>query len=62
MFNKIINYFNGSYEELRKVVWPNRTEVTSHTIIVVCSIIISMGIIALLDLGLFNLLELLIYK
>lgn len=62
MFNRIINYFTSAYEELRKVVWPNRQEVTSHTIIVVLSILIAMGIIALLDFGLFNLLQMLIYE
>ncbi|HLB95810.1 MAG TPA: preprotein translocase subunit SecE [Patescibacteria group bacterium] len=62
MIKKAINYFSGSYEELKKVVWPNRKEIQSHTIIVILSILISMGIIALLDLGLFNLLELLINK
>lgn len=62
MFKKIANYFTSSYEELKKVVWPNRQEVISHTIIVVLSILISMGIVAALDYGLFNLLEILIYK
>ena len=62
MFTKIINYFSGSYEELKKVIWPSRNEVISHTVIVVLSILISMGIIALLDYGLFNVLEILIYK
>lgn len=62
MLEKIINYFTSSYAELKKVIWPNRKEVTSHTIIVVLSILISMGIIAALDYGLFNLLEILIYQ
>lgn len=62
MFAKIINYFSSSFEELKKVVWPSRAEVTSHTIIVVLSIVVSMAIIALLDYGLFNLVEILIYK
>ena len=62
MIEKAIFYFKSSYEELKKVVWPSRQEVTSHTVIVVTSIIVSMGLIALLDLGLFNILEILIYK
>lgn len=62
MISKIINYFTSSYEELRKVVWPNRQEVTGHTVIVVSSILVSMSIIALLDYGLFNLLQILIYR
>ncbi|MFA6492974.1 MAG: preprotein translocase subunit SecE [Patescibacteria group bacterium] len=62
MIGKITNYFVSAYEELKKVVWPSRKEVTSHTIIVVLSILISMGIIAILDFGLFSLLEMLIYR
>lgn len=62
MIQKIINYFTSSYEEMRKVIWPNRQEVTSHTIIVVSSIIVSMAVIAAIDYGLFNLLQILIYN
>jgi preprotein translocase SecE subunit len=62
MIQKIINYFTSSYEESRKVVWPNRREVTSHSLIVILSIIISMAIIAAIDYGLFNLLQNLIYN
>ena len=62
MFGKIINYFKSSYEEMRKVIWPNRKEVTSHSMIVVLSMLISMGLIAAIDLMLFNLLETLIYR
>ena len=61
MFGKITNYFTSSYEEMRKVIWPNRKEVTSHSIIVVLSILISMAIIIGLDYLLFNLLQTLIY-
>lgn len=62
MFRKITNYFVSSYEELKKVIWPSRKEIISHTTIVVFSILISMGVIAALDFGLFSLLEILIYK
>ena len=62
MIQKIINYFISSYEEMRRVVWPNRREVTSHSLIVILSIIISMLIIMALDYGLFNLLQILIYE
>ncbi|KKQ18118.1 MAG: hypothetical protein US94_C0042G0004 [Berkelbacteria bacterium GW2011_GWB1_38_5] len=62
MFSKITNYFISSYAELKKVIWPNRQEIISHTTIVIFSILISMGVIAALDFGLFSLLEILIYK
>lgn len=62
MIEKITNYFTSSYEEMKKVVWPNRQEVTSHSFIVLASIIVSMGIIAAIDYGLFNLIQMLIYN
>lgn len=62
MITKIINYFKNSYQEMRKVVWPSRQEVLSHTIIVVIAIVVSMGLVALIDFGLFNVLQILIYK
>lgn len=57
MFGKIKNYFTSSYEEMRKVIWPNRQEVTSHTIIVLSSILVAMGVVVAIDYGLFNLLQ-----
>ncbi|MGA2667244.1 MAG: preprotein translocase subunit SecE [Patescibacteria group bacterium] len=62
MFEKITNYFTSSYEEMKKVVWPNRKEVTSHSIIVVVSILVSMGIVAAIDYGLFSLIQVLVYN
>ena len=62
MFQRIIHYFTSSFEEAKKVIWPNRQIVISHTVIVVVAIAISMGVVALLDFGLFNLLQLLIYQ
>jgi len=61
MIGNIKNYFISSYEEMRKVIWPNRQEVTNHSIIVVSSILISMGIIAAIDYGLFSLIQILLY-
>jgi len=60
MIQRIKNFFIGSYEELKKVVWPNRREVISHTIIVIVTVGVSMAIVAAIDFGLFNLVQLLI--
>lgn len=62
MINKIVNYFKNAYQEMRKVVWPSRQEVISHTVIVVIAIAVSLGVLALVDFGLFNLLQILIYR
>ncbi len=62
MFGKVRQYFITAYEEMRKVVWPSREQVTTHTVIVVLAIVVSMALIAALDYGLFNLLQILIYR
>ena len=54
MIEKIKNFFLGSYDELKKVIWPSRKVVISHTIMVIVSIIVAMAIIALIDFGLFS--------
>lgn len=60
MIQRIKNFFIGSFEELKKVIWPNRREVISHTMIVISSTAVAMAIIAAIDFGLFNLVQLLI--
>jgi len=62
MITTIKNFFIGSYEEFHKVIWPSRQEVISHTLIVIVSIFVSMTIIAVIDLGLFTLVQMLIEK
>jgi len=57
MIKTIKNFFVGSYEEFKKVVWPNRQEVISHTVIVIVSTAIAMSLIAAIDFGLFNLVQ-----
>jgi preprotein translocase subunit SecE len=47
--NRIIRFFQESYAELRKVIWPSRDEVVASTKVVIISVVI----IALL-LGLFD--------
>ena len=33
--NRLIDYLQGAQQELKKVVWPSRKEVTRHTLIVI---------------------------
>lgn len=60
MISSIKNFFLGSYAEFRKVVWPSRKVVVSHTIIVVIATAVAMALIAAADLGLFTLVQMLI--
>lgn len=43
--NKLTNYLRGSYQELKKVVWPTKKETTNHTLLVIG---ISLGVAAFL--------------
>jgi preprotein translocase subunit SecE len=61
MFNKIINYFKSVYNELYKVSWPKRKEVIYLTGVVILSVALAMGIVALIDLGLTKIINYLIY-
>ena len=62
MFTRIKNFFTGSYDEFKKVVWPSRQTVISHTVIVIISMVVAMAIIAALDFGLFSLVQSLIER
>lgn len=60
MANKVGNYVRESVEELRKVVWPSRSETTKFTMLVIG---ISLGValfLGALDFGLNYLLEIIL--
>lgn len=51
-FKRTGNFFKDSWQELKKVRWPNRKELTSYTIIVLVTVIVIGIFFYLLDLGL----------
>lgn len=57
MFSRIGNYFVTAYAELQKVVWPSRRDLVSHTIIICVSVVLTMAILGVIDLGLTTLLR-----
>lgn len=44
-----IDYFRDSFGELHKVSWPTRKDVINHTLIILISVAISMGVVAIID-------------
>lgn len=62
MFAKIANYFKSVYYELQKVSWLKRREVIYLTFVVILSVALSMGIVALIDLGLTKIINYWIYR
>lgn len=53
-----IQFFKDSKEELKKVTWPDREEVTSFTVVVVVALIIFSIFLWLVDTGLMALIKL----
>lgn len=40
MIKKVVGFVRESREELKKVTWPDREEVTSFTVVVIVSVVI----------------------
>lgn len=40
MIKKVLNFIRESREELKRVTWPDREEVTSFTMVVIISVVI----------------------
>lgn len=60
MINKLTQYIKESRDELKKVVWLTRKELTNHTLVVIG---VSLGVAAflgLIDFGLTKAIELFI--
>lgn len=55
MWKAVVNYLRGAVDELKKVSWPTRQETVRYSVIVIVAIIISVGILALIDYGLSSL-------
>jgi len=47
--NKIVNFFKESFSELKKVVWPSRSEVGASTKVVIVSTIIFALVLGAVD-------------
>ncbi|MGV7927730.1 MAG: preprotein translocase subunit SecE [Spirochaetota bacterium] len=60
MFKKIVAYVKEAREELKKVTWPDRDEVTSFTMVVIVSVIIVSLFLWFVDSALMSLIKLVI--
>ena len=48
----IFSFFTESYHELKKVVWPTRSDVAKKTVIVIVSMVVIAAIFVAMDYGL----------
>ncbi len=46
---KIIKFIQESIAELKKVVWPSKDDVVAQTVVVVVGIVITAGLLAVVD-------------
>ncbi|MBI3572957.1 MAG: preprotein translocase subunit SecE [Candidatus Kerfeldbacteria bacterium] len=49
---RLFNYFRESREELRKVVWPSRTETRNNTLLVIGITLFIAVFLGAIDIGL----------
>ncbi|CAG5081098.1 Preprotein translocase, SecE subunit [Thermobacillus xylanilyticus] len=59
-FGSTISFFSDSWNELKKVRWPNRKELTSYSIVVFVAIIFVTIYFWVLDIIISELLELIV--
>lgn len=59
-FGTTFSFFADSWAELKKVRWPNRKELTSYSVIVFCTVIAVTIYFWLLDIGISELVQLIV--
>ena len=57
MIRKIIDFIRESRDELKKVTWPDREEVTGFTMVVIVSVVIVSMFLWVVDLMLMQLIK-----
>lgn len=58
--NRITEFFGGVAREMRKVSWPKRKELTRYTVVVLSTVVIMALFFAVVDLGISELIRLVI--
>ncbi len=59
--NQVVNFVRESRDELRKVNWPEKDEVTSFTIVVIVSVIIVSLFLWIVDTSLTMIMKTVMY-
>ncbi len=57
MKDKIINFFEDIYKEMKKVSWPKKEELIDSTKVVVITMLITSVIVYIIDKGISELLK-----
>lgn len=48
--NRLITYFRDSFQELKRVVWPNRKQAIQHSVVVIILSFVVAAFLAGLDI------------
>ena len=51
-FKRLALFYRQIVAELRKVVWPTRSQLTTYTTVVIVFVVIMIGLVTLIDFGL----------
>lgn len=54
----VVQYFQGAYQEFRRVTWPTRPQVVQYTVVVLVTIVIGVAILVIFDRNMQKLTEL----
>ena len=54
MFGKIAKFFKQVKNEMKKVHWPNKNELSSYTLVVVITVVALIAFIGVIDVALTN--------
>jgi preprotein translocase subunit SecE len=60
LIKSLVDYLVGAWDELKRVSWPSRKDVFNHTVVVVTSLVIAIGLTSAIDYGLTFLIQLLV--
>ena len=60
MLKRVLVFLGEAREELRKVTWPDRDEVTNFTIVVVIAVFLMAMFLWLIDSGLMEIIKVII--
>ena len=59
--NQVVTFVRESREELKKVTWPERDEVTSFTVVVIVAVVVVSIFLWIVDTGLMTIMQTVMY-
>jgi len=60
--NKVKDFFNGVFAEMKRITWPTRKEAVNHTITVIVFILLASLFLGAMDIAIQQLLETFVLK